>query len=93
MEATIIEQMKFCMISLTLNIINYNCQKYCHYSWKCHNAFVDKDKKVNLVGDKQDEVESTLLVDFNDEERDEKSSWYLKLVGTITKSLWLSSKF
>ncbi|XP_070003310.1 uncharacterized protein [Nicotiana sylvestris] len=52
----------------------YNCHKFGHYSWECRS---NVEEKANLVDDKKEEVESTLLMTLKEEDRDDCSSWYL----------------
>ncbi|XP_075100751.1 uncharacterized protein LOC142176615 [Nicotiana tabacum] len=52
----------------------YNCHKFGHYSWECRS---NVEEKANLVDDKKEENESTLLMALKEEDRDDCSSWYL----------------
>ncbi|XP_070019490.1 uncharacterized protein [Nicotiana sylvestris] len=70
----------------------YNCHKFGHYYWKCRS---NVEEKANLVDDKKEEVESTLLMTLKEEDKDDCSSWYLDngesnpMCG-CKKSLWRS---
>ncbi|RDX83791.1 hypothetical protein CR513_35260, partial [Mucuna pruriens] len=55
------------------NVECYNCHKYGHFSWECRT---NVEEKVNLVGDKEEGEEPTLLLALN-EDSDDKSLWYL----------------
>ncbi|XP_070022658.1 uncharacterized protein [Nicotiana sylvestris] len=52
----------------------YSCHKFGHYSWECSS---NVEEKANLVDDKKEGVESTLLMALKEEDRDDCSSWYL----------------
>nr|XP_009777909.1 PREDICTED: uncharacterized protein LOC104227368 [Nicotiana sylvestris] len=56
------------------NIECYNCHKFGYYSWKCHS---NVEEKANLVDDKKDEYESTLLMALKEEDKNDCNSWYL----------------
>ncbi|XP_070027731.1 uncharacterized protein [Nicotiana sylvestris] len=55
-------------------IEGYNCHKFGYYSWECRS---NVEEKANLVDDKKEEDESTLLMTLKEEDRDDCSSWYL----------------
>ncbi|RDX77702.1 hypothetical protein CR513_42132, partial [Mucuna pruriens] len=55
------------------NVECYNCHKYGHFSWECRT---NVEEKANLVGDKEEGEEPTLLLALN-EDSDDKSLWYL----------------
>ncbi|RDX88513.1 Golgin candidate 5, partial [Mucuna pruriens] len=55
------------------NVECYNCHKYGHFSWECRT---NVEEKTNLVGDKEEDEEPTLLLALN-EDSDDKSLWYL----------------
>ncbi|XP_070041429.1 uncharacterized protein [Nicotiana tomentosiformis] len=50
----------------------YNCHKFGHYSWQCRS---NVEENANLVDDKKEEVESTLLMALKEEDKDDCSSW------------------
>ncbi|KAL3537358.1 hypothetical protein ACH5RR_000724 [Cinchona calisaya] len=60
----------------TSNIECHNCHKYWHYSLECLSAS-KKEQKANLVDNKQETEEPTLLLVVKHEERDGSSTWYL----------------
>ncbi|XP_070002651.1 uncharacterized protein [Nicotiana sylvestris] len=49
----------------------YNCHKFGHYSWECRS---NVEEKANLVDDKKEENESTLLMTLKEEDIDDCSS-------------------
>ncbi|XP_070046079.1 uncharacterized protein [Nicotiana tomentosiformis] len=52
----------------------YSYHKFGHYSWECRS---NVEEKANLVEDKKEKYESTLLLALREEDRDDCSSWYL----------------
>ncbi|XP_070036123.1 uncharacterized protein [Nicotiana tomentosiformis] len=52
----------------------YNCHKFGYYSWECRSNI---EKKANLVDNKKEEYESTLLMALKKEDKDDCNSWYL----------------
>ncbi|KHN05994.1 Retrovirus-related Pol polyprotein from transposon TNT 1-94, partial [Glycine soja] len=56
------------------NVECFNCHKYGHYSWECRT---NVEEKVNLVDDKEEVEESTLLLSLNNGEKEDKCLWYL----------------
>ena len=56
------------------NVECYNCHKYGHFSGECRT---NVEEISNLVGDKKEDEEPTLLLSLNNEENNEKCLWYL----------------
>ncbi|XP_070032779.1 uncharacterized protein [Nicotiana tomentosiformis] len=52
----------------------YNCYKFGHNSWECRSGV---EEKANLVNDKKEDDESTVLLALKEEDMDDCSSWYL----------------
>ncbi|XP_027364468.1 uncharacterized protein LOC113871576 [Abrus precatorius] len=66
------------------NVECFNCHKYSHYSWECGT---NVEEKANLIGEKEKDEKSTLLLALNNEEKSDKCLWYLD--NGASNHVWL----